>query len=170
MKRIRAINLASWLGLVFVILTAACADNEPTAPVVTTTSPTPMMSPSPATVGQNVRVADITGNPNNYIGQTVTVVADLEEVRGPRAFKLDEDAPLAGGIDKDLWVLGPQTANLANIDDQWLNNKVRVTGVVRRFMVAEIEREIGWDLDPKIEVDLGRTQAVLIANSVERVR
>jgi hypothetical protein len=117
-----------------------------------------------------VRVADITGNWANYDGKTVTVVADVEEVLGPRAFKLDEDAPLAGGIDNDLLVLSPRAGNLANIDDQWLNNKVRVTGTVRRFMTSEIEREIGWDLDRKLESEYEGKKPVLIATSVERVQ
>jgi hypothetical protein len=49
-----------------------------------------------------VSVADIAGEPDKYMGQTVTVVADVEEVHSPRAFSLDEDAPLEGGIDNDL--------------------------------------------------------------------
>ncbi|MGH9220375.1 MAG: hypothetical protein ACRD1W_13800, partial [Vicinamibacterales bacterium] len=48
-----------------------------------------------------VRVADIAGQPDKYLGQTVTVVADVEEVHSPRAFSLDEDSPAAGGIDND---------------------------------------------------------------------
>jgi hypothetical protein len=115
------------------------------------------------------RVADIVDNPNRYIGQTVTVEADLEEVFGPRAFALDEDAPLAGGIDRDLLVLGKSAANLEEIDDQWLNNKVRVTGRVGQMSLVEVEREVGWDLDPKIEAELEAAGAVLFADSVTRI-
>lgn len=116
-----------------------------------------------------LRVADIVANPNSYVGQTVTVEADVEEVFGPRAFALDEDAPFAGGVDRDLLVLGKQTSDLARIDDQWLNNKVRVTGSVGRFSVVEVERELSWDLDPQIEAELERAGAVLFAESVSRV-
>lgn len=118
-----------------------------------------------------VRVADIVGEPDQFIGRSVTVVADVEEVFGPRAFALDEDAPLAGGIDNDLLVLSKnqQAQTLAEIDDQWLNNKVRVTGTVARAQVVEIEREIGWDLEPEIEAELEDEGPVLIAESVERV-
>ncbi len=55
-----------------------------------------------------VRVADITGNPQRYADQTVTVVADVEEVLSPFAFALDEDSPVAGGIDNDLIVAYPE--------------------------------------------------------------
>lgn len=114
-------------------------------------------------------VADIVGNPDRYFGQTVTVVADVEEVLTPQAFALDEDAPFEGGIDRDLLVLSPQSANLSDIDDQWLNNKVRVTGKVGKMAVVEVEREVGWDLNPELEAEVERAGAILIATSIERV-
>ena len=121
------------------------------------------------TTGTTTRVADIVGAPDQYRGRAVTVVADVEEVHGPMAFSLDEDAPAAGGIDNDLLVLFKKSSSLANIDDQWANNKVRVSGVVGKMAVVELERELGWDLDPELEVELERVRAVRIANSVERV-
>src|SRR5262245_44389559 len=101
-----------------------------------------------------VRVADIAGEPDKYMGQTVTVVADVEEVHSPRAFSLDDDSPLAGGIDNDLMVLSPQAGSLSDIDDTWLKNKVRVTGKVGKLSIVEIERELGWDLTPELEVEV----------------
>lgn len=124
-----------------------------------------------ATTASNtdIRVADIVAAPNRYFGETVTVTADVEEVHTPLAFSLDEDAPLAGGVDRDLLVFSPKAGNLADIDDQWLNNRVRVTGKVGKMTVVEIEREVGWDLSPEIEAEVERASAVLIATSVERV-
>jgi hypothetical protein len=116
------------------------------------------------------RVADIAGEPDKYLGQTVTVVADVEEVHSPRAFSLDEDSPAAGGIDNDLIVLSPAAGSLSDIDDQWLDNKVRVTGKVGKLQIVEIERELGWDLDPELEVEVEKARAVIIASSVERIR
>lgn len=124
---------------------------------------------APAADG-TVNVAAITGDPNRYLGQTVTVVADVEEVHGPLAFSLDEDAPLAGGVDNDLLVLSPKAGSLSNIDDQWLNNKVRVTGKVGKLTVIDAERELGWDLTPELEVEVERARAVIIATSVERTQ
>jgi len=123
-----------------------------------------------ATTGREgtVDIADLMENPRAYMGRTVTVVADLEEAYGPNAFTLDEDALLRGGIDRDLLVLG-RSGTLAQIDDQWLNNKVRVTGTVGVMSVVEVERELGLDLDRQIEVEVERAGAILIANSVERV-
>ena len=168
-----------------VLIGAGCdtTDRDVTTGPELTPTATPMMTPetypsptiSPEMTGTpglaegaTHRVADITGNPNAMIGKTVTVVADLEEVYGPRAFKLDEDSTLAGGVDNDLLVLGAKTGPFANIDDQWLNNKVRVTGVVQRMDVKNIEREIGWDLPPNLEAEF-KDKPVLIARSVERL-
>ena len=75
---------------------------------------------------------------------------------------------MAGGIARDLLVLCRQTSELERIDDQWLNNNVRVSGTVGRISVVEIEREIGWDLDPQLEVEVEAAGAVLCADSVHR--
>jgi hypothetical protein len=170
MRKRKAIFLMA--GLTLALLVAGCETDRTADRTTVSETPTPTVTTTPMTGMEQgtVRVADITGNWANYDGKTVTVVADVEEVLGPRAFKLDEDAPLAGGIDNDLLVLSPRAGNLANIDDQWLNNKVRVTGTVRRFMTSEIEREIGWDLDRKLESEYEGKKPVLIATSVERVQ
>jgi hypothetical protein len=134
-------------------------------------SPTPAVTatPVPGANGTNVSVADIASNWTNYDGKTVTVIADVEEVLGPRAFTLDEDDSLRND-DDDLLVLSPKAGALADIDDQWLDNKVRVTGVVHRFVAADIEREVGWDLGPRLKAEYEGKKPVLIATSVERVR
>ena len=116
-----------------------------------------------------VSLGTITGNLNNYLGQKVTVVADVQEVHGERAFTLDEDDVLAGGIDNDVLVVGKQAGNLERVEDNWMRNKVRVTGTVRGLALAEIEREVGWDLDPKIEAELEDVKAVIVADSIQRV-
>ncbi len=76
--------------------------------------------------------------------------------------------PVAGGIDNDLIVAYPQSASLAAIDDRWLNNKVRVTGTVRRLTMVELERELGRNLTTELEAEI-RTRPILVARSVERV-
>lgn len=116
-----------------------------------------------------VRIGQINDNLDSYLGDTVTVEADIEEVLSPFAFALDEDDALSGGIDNDLLVFSPQSAQLASIDDQWVNNRVRVTGVVQRMTVAELERELGRDLDPNLESKVEGSRPVLIAHSVNRV-
>lgn len=115
-------------------------------------------------------VGKITGNLNDYVGKTVTVVADVQDVLGPRAFTLDEDDVLAGGIDNDMLVLSPKAGSLTPIEDNWMKNKVRVTGTVRGLAVPEIEREVGWNLDRKVRGEFKKVKAVLVASSVERLQ
>lgn len=148
-------------------LLAACTPDEAADAVDTAAAAVEGAVTSPA--GGTIDVDDITGDPARFEGQTVTVEADLEEVLGPYSFKLDEDDLLQGGIDNDLLVISSKAANLANIDDQWLNNRVRVTGTVRRLAVVDLERETGWDLDPQIEAEIEGSRPVLIATAVERV-
>ncbi|MGH9940595.1 MAG: hypothetical protein ACREAM_30495 [Blastocatellia bacterium] len=128
------------------------------------TSPTP----PPGATGATHTVADITRAPNAMINKTVTVVADVDEVYGPRAFKLDQDSLLAGGVDRSLLTLVPKVGSFPNIDDQWKNNKARVTGVVHRMAPKNVEREIGWELPPNLEAKF-KGKPVLIARSVERL-
>lgn len=158
----------SALGLAALLSLAACGeaarDREAARPGGEAGDAMPAADRPP---GQ-IRVADLVGNPQRYVGQTVTVEADVEEVWTPYAFSLDEDAPLAGGVDRDLLVFSPKAANLAAIDDRWIDNRARVTGTVRTMSVVELEREIGWDLDPELEAELEDVRPVLIASTVAR--
>ena len=138
----------------------------------TTTTETPAARPSDAAPAANtaLKVEDLVKDADRYMGQEVTVVGEVDEVLSPQAFALDEDSMLEGGIDNDLLVFYPKSAELAPLDDAWLNDGVRVTGTVGRMTVTEIEREVGWDLDPKIEIEVEKKGPVLIAKRVERVQ
>jgi len=128
--------------------------------------------PSDAAPAANtgIKVEDLVKNADRYIGQEVTVIGEVDEVLSPQAFALDEDALLSAGIDNDVLVFYPKASELAALDDAWLNDEVRVTGTVGRMTVTEIEREVGWDLDPKIEVEVEKKGPVIIAKRVERVQ
>jgi len=114
-------------------------------------------------------VADITGAPNSFIGKTVTVVAEVDEVYGPRAFTLDGEGPsLAQGARKGLLTLVPKVGGFPNVDAQWKDGKARVTGVVQRMVGKDVEREIGWEMSANLKSGfMGRP--VLIVRSVERL-
>lgn len=152
----------------------AATPAAPTATPANTAPPPPVATP-PATTGMEapsagvVTVADITGDPARFLGQTVTVIADVDDVKGPRAFTLNEDSPTKGGVDNDLLVLSPKAGTLSGINDDGRRSKVRVTGVVRNFVAADVEREVGWDIDRKIEMEFEGKRPVLIAQSVDRI-
>lgn len=152
-----------------VSVTACGRDETPTAEQAASPAGEPATDATRTAAGGELRVADVVANADRYIGQEVTIVGEVDEVLSPMAFALDEEAPLAAGIDNDLLVFYPKSANLEELDDQWLNDRVRVRGTIGRMSVVEIEREVGWDLDPKIETELEDQRPVLIARSVERV-
>src|SRR5882672_231157 len=52
-------------------------------------SPSASAAPEWLAAGATNRVAEITGAPNAFLGKTVTVVAEVDEVYGPRAFTLN---------------------------------------------------------------------------------
>jgi hypothetical protein len=116
-----------------------------------------------------LRVADIVGDPIQYVGRQVTVVADVDEVIRPNAFVLDEDSVLEGGVDNDLLVFSRQGTHLTPLDANWLDNKVRVTGTVERMTRADLEREIGTNLGTWVDTEFAESAAVLVAQSVERL-
>ena len=99
----------------------------------------------------------------SYYGKTVTVKAEVENVYDSRSFTLDEDSMFAG---PDVLVLVPagMTATLAH------DQVVTVTGRVRPYVTAELERDFDWFKNGRIvtskpDVDF-ETRPVLVADSL----
>ena len=164
-------------GAVLVLFGAGCGSTEreavaPPSPAPTMTLPKTHPSPSAPewlAAGATNRVADITGAPNAFIGKTVTLVAEVDEVYGPRAFTLDGEAPApAKGSRKGLLTLVPKVGGFPVADAQWKDDKARVTGVVQRMVVKDVEREIGWELPANLKSRFAGGP-VLIARSIERL-
>lgn len=110
-----------------------------------------------------VTAQQIIENPDAYMGKTVTVSGDVEEIHGPKAFNMDSGVSIG-----ELLVVGREPfPNLADVNDRAyiINDVATVTGVVKKFVTADIEKEIGWTLDSAISSAFdGKT--VLVANSV----
>lgn len=136
-------------------------------------APPPSASPAPEWLasGATHRVADITSAPKSFIGKTVTVVAEVDDIYDPRAFTLsggDENSSGVKGAGKDLLTLIPKVGGFPIVEAQWKGSKARVTGVVQRMEPKYIEREIGWPL-PSSLASRFRGRPALIARSVERL-
>lgn len=104
---------------------------------------------------------EIAEEPDTFLGKLVTVRSKVEKVVSPNAFTLD-DKELVGG--KELLVVGAIPAG----DTINEGETVRVTGKVRKFFTAEIERDFDFDLQPEVEVEY-EGKAVVIAQSTQRV-
>ncbi|MGQ4648020.1 hypothetical protein [Lyngbya aestuarii] len=120
----------------------------------------------PAIVAQSIALApepdEITENPEKFYNQPIAVEGEVAEIVGPNAFTL-EDEELVGG--SNLLVLNRTAPAQALNDDE----VVVVTGQVRPFVLAEIERDydLTWDLDlqSKLEAEY-QEKPVLIADTV----
>jgi hypothetical protein len=110
-------------------------------------------------------VEQVKDSPASFYGKRVTLSGEVESpTEGGRAFTLEGNKWI---FDHDIRVLSRSPvkmggATLKEDDD------VVVTGTVRRFVVAEVERELGWDLSPQLEIEL-REKPVLVAEEVRRV-
>ncbi|MBF2046874.1 MAG: hypothetical protein EDM05_56750 [Leptolyngbya sp. IPPAS B-1204] len=123
----------------------------------------------PAIIAQSLAVApepgELTSNPQQYYGQQLAVTGEIEEIQGANAFTLDEDQ-LIGGQELLVIRANPATANQPAIED---GETVAVTGTLRPFVVAELEREYGFSWDTGIQQQLEAeytNRPVLVADGV----
>ena len=93
-------------------------------------------------------------DPEPFLGQEVTVSAEVNTVLTSTAFVI------AGGDVPDLLVIGAQSPG-----DITENTVVRVTGTVVNFVIPDIERQFGIDLDDSLFVDYEQEHAI-VASSV----
>lgn len=131
------------------IILAACASESP--------------SERAAEVG-GVTAAQVINNPSAYVGKTVTVSGDVEEIHSPRAFNIDSGVSVG-----ELLVLGrepfPQVPD-SGTRGYVINDTATVTGTVRMLVTAEVERELGWDLTPELEAEFN-AKPVLVAQTTD---
>ena len=100
--------------------------------------------------GMRVRISALEEAPRKYIGQRISVDAEVEEVFGPTLFTIDE--PNWGDLDGEILVFMPSAlATLVQEDD-----RVTISGTVESFVLAEVEREWGWFGDSELEAEYNR--------------
>ena len=124
--------------------------------------------PATMTDQATVKVDDVLAKPEAYLGKTVTLTGEVEEVASARAFALESGLL---GLGKGLLVVGksefPAAADLKGglfVND----DHVKVTGVVRKLVVADVEKELGWDLDTEWETKF-KERPVIIAENVTKL-
>ena len=120
--------------------------------------------PAFAGPGSTISAGKLAKDAKKFYGQTVTVKAEVEDVFDDHTISLDEDALLAGG---DVLVILPEGKALGVKKD----DHVLVTGVVRQYVVADLERDFDFFKDGKFikterRVDY-ETRPVLVAHSIK---
>jgi hypothetical protein len=111
-----------------------------------------------------ISAGKVAKDPEKYYGKTVTVHAEVEDVLDSKHITLDEDALLAG---PDVLVLLPAGVATTLTHDQ----KVTVTGKVRRYVVQELKKDYDWFddgklVDVKTKVDW-KTRPVIVADEIK---
>jgi len=119
----------------------------------------------PAIVAQSMALAptpgELTSDPQKYYGKTLAVSGEVESLRSPNSFTLDEEKLIGG---EDLLVI--HTVPQPSVRE---GEKVAVTGVLRSFVLAELERDydLQWDLTLKQKLEAEYTnKPVLVATGV----
>lgn len=91
----------------------------------------------------------------SYVGQTVTVSADVAEIINPQAFTL-------AGTDQPLLVITNQPNQVVAPD-----SAVAVTGTVRQaFDIAQVESEFGFNADDALFGEFDG-QPYIVANNID---
>ncbi|NJM72906.1 MAG: hypothetical protein HC862_23720 [Scytonema sp. RU_4_4] len=120
----------------------------------------------PAIIAKSILLAprpgQITNNPSKYYGTRLAVMGNVDNIQSPVLFTLDESYSLGA---EDLLVLLVATPKRAINKGQ----TVGMVGVVRPFVVADIEREYGitWDerVRRQLEADY-RNKPVFVADTI----
>jgi hypothetical protein len=121
-------------------------------------STAPMVRSTPQ--GDKVTIGDLEENPAKYTGKTINVTAEVEEVFGPRLFKIDEP----GWADLDGEVLVYLPADLAALVRE--DDLVTVSGTMSTLTKVELGSDLAW-LDPTPDTEIKLTERpVLTATSV----
>lgn len=143
-----------------ILLMIGCADGEDATDATTVTQTAATTATATTAATPTVAPADIINNPSAWVGRRVTVSGDVEEVWTPRAFNMDSGITVG-----ELLVVSREPfPNLAD-HDPLVDDVATVTGTVRMLAVAEVEREIGWDLQPEIEVEFTGKPMLVIDNA-----
>lgn len=110
------------------------------------------------------QIEQILENPQAYLGQTVTVTGEIEDVLSNRLFEISNEA-----VGNELLVVAPSALSEQQAEQatEFLqdNANVRVSGTVRQSTVVEFEREYGLDVGSEIEAEF-EDRVLLIADRI----
>ena len=115
-----------------------------------------------------VTLSEVADHPDPFWGETVSVSARVDQLIGPHAMLIGNEAPIVG--DLVLVVSGPPLAVLLGLEDEPVLSEgevVRVTGVVRRYEPEELAGDLAIDLPTAALADYDRSSA-MVATAITR--
>lgn len=119
----------------------------------------------PQTEQEPATLETVVEQPNQYLGKRVTIMGEVDEVVSPRAFEVEDDSGLI--FEKELLVLTKSDVNLSGTPVRE-DDELFITGKVMNLVTTEIERELGWDLDPQLELEWSQ-KPVLVAELISQM-
>jgi hypothetical protein len=99
-------------------------------------------APEPTTA-----VEKVAQNTDQLIGQTVTVSGEVEEILGPKTFQLEDDKIFSG---EKVLILNAVPATVPITEGK----NVTVTGQVRKFVLADFEKDYNLSNDLNVRKKL----------------
>lgn len=109
-------------------------------------------------------VDQVKEKPASFYDKPVRVTGEVDRIFADRAFDLEGTG----------WAFNDNITVLTRTPVAFVGgalarkDELIVSGTVRRFVTAELERDLGWDLTPEIEVHL-KERPVLVAESIRKV-
>lgn len=144
-------------ALIAVVATSACSsERERAADRAAQQAPMPLPT---------AKVDEVKEHPAWYYDKAVRVTGAIDEVYSDQAFRLEGTG---WAFDDDITVLLKKPVDAGASTTFAKDDELIVSGTVRRFVVADVERDLGWDLSPEIEVKL-KERPVLIADAVRKI-
>lgn len=108
-------------------------------------------------------VENIAEAPNRFLGERHTLLGEVDEIYSDRAFMLEERGEIID--DDEVLVVTRQPIQLTGtrLKD---GMQVFVTGTVKELIVPELEKELGWDLESKLELTW-KGRPIVVADSID---
>ncbi len=116
---------------------------------------------APAASSEVMDVETLRDDIEQHVGQSVTVRGEVSDSLDGSAFTLEG----GGVVNDEIAVIMPGAGQGAAAGFAE-NSTVTVSGTVRQVAVIELERELGWDLNPQIEAELEDVRYFIIADEV----
>lgn len=147
-------------------LVGACAENEVAeTPEVeeqpnTTAVETEETTDAAPTLGENVTIDEVNNDLGQLVGRNVTVRSEAETTPDPNSFRLVSEAFFSG---ENVIVFNATGEPFVLPEEDDI--EVQATGEVRQFILTDVEREYGLDLNPEVYTEY-ESQPVIFAESL----
>jgi hypothetical protein len=107
----------------------------------------------------------VTDRPEDYLSRRITVRGTLKQAWSPQSFELRDHDWI---FPESLLVFAPGRRSAKDESNDLDGRDIIVTGMLRRMVVSEVERESDIDLDPAFELEV-ETRPVLVAERLQPV-